>query len=52
MDANVWLPAITAVLAIVFFVLLQVFVAWGGCKNPGSKCPKCGSSNPVRLWST
>jgi len=40
------------------FVAMQVPIAWADCRSSaglaergGETCPKCGSENPVRLWS-
>jgi hypothetical protein len=40
------------------FVAIQVPIAWVDCRSEaglteqgGGTCPKCGTENPVRLWS-
>jgi hypothetical protein len=40
------------------FVAMQVPMAWADCRSRaglaeqgGGTCPKCGTENPVRLWS-
>lgn len=40
------------------FVTIQVPMAWATCRSraglaeqSGGTCPKCGTENPVRLWS-
>ena len=45
-------------LGISAFAAVQVPIAWADCrsraglaKQGGGTCPKCGTKNPVRLWS-